>query len=71
VDCFKYSDVDGAKANDLPDPVREEVKQQRFQRFMALQLPISAQKLQQKIGLKYQILIDEATPEGAVGRCFE
>jgi ribosomal protein S12 methylthiotransferase len=37
---------------------------------MALQSQISAQKLQQKIGLEYQILIDEVTPECAVGRCF-
>ncbi len=70
VGCFKYSDVEGAKANELPDPVSEEVKQQRFERFMAVQSQISANKLQQKIGLEYQILIDEVTSEGAVGRCF-
>jgi ribosomal protein S12 methylthiotransferase len=70
VGCFKYSDVEGAKANELPDPVSEEVKQQRFERFMAVQSQISANKLQQKIGLEYQILIDEVTSEGAIGRCF-
>ncbi|MEP0355774.1 30S ribosomal protein S12 methylthiotransferase RimO [Paraglaciecola sp.] len=70
VGCFKYSDVDGAKANDLPDPVGEEIKQQRFERFMHKQAQISTAKLEAKIGLEYQVIIDEVTPEGAVGRCY-
>ncbi|MEO9945063.1 30S ribosomal protein S12 methylthiotransferase RimO [Paraglaciecola sp.] len=70
VGCFKYSDVDGAKANDLPDPVSEEIKQQRFERFMQKQAQISTAKLEAKIGLEYQVIIDEVTPEGAVGRCY-
>lgn len=70
VGCFKYSDVDGAKANDLPDPVSEELKQERFERFMLKQQQISADRLQAKIGLEYQVLIDEVDSEGAVGRCY-
>jgi ribosomal protein S12 methylthiotransferase len=70
VGCFKYSDVDGAKANDLPDPVSEELKQERFERFMLKQQQISAARLQAKIGLEYQVLIDEVDSEGAVGRCY-
>lgn len=70
VGCFMYSEVDGAKANELPDPVSEDVKQIRLERFMTVQSKISAARLQAKIGLEYQILIDEVTPEGAVGRCF-
>lgn len=70
VGCFKYSDVEGAKANDLPAPVSEELKQQRFERFMQKQSEISTAKLEQKIGLEYQVIIDEVTPEGAVGRCY-
>ncbi len=70
VGCFKYSDVDGAKANDLPDPVSEEVKQERFERFMQKQAQISTAKLAAKIGLEYQVIIDEVTTEGAVGRCY-
>ncbi|MEP2650441.1 MAG: 30S ribosomal protein S12 methylthiotransferase RimO [Paraglaciecola sp.] len=70
VGCFKYSDVDGARANDLPDPVGEEIKQQRFERFMHKQAQISTAKLEAKIGLEYQVIIDEVTPEGAVGRCY-
>ncbi len=70
VGCFMYSEVEGAKANDLPNSVPETVKQERYERFMQVQSQISAQRLQAKIGLEYQILIDEVTPEGAVGRCF-
>lgn len=51
VGCFKYSPVDGAPANELDDPVPEEVKQERWERFMAHQQEISAAKLQKKIGL--------------------
>lgn len=70
VGCFKYSDVDGAKANDLPDPVSEDIKQERYDRFMQKQSDISTAKLKAKIGLEYQVIIDEVTPEGAVGRCY-
>ncbi|MDM7860668.1 30S ribosomal protein S12 methylthiotransferase RimO [Alteromonas sp. ASW11-36] len=70
VGCFPYSAVDGAKANDLPDPVPEEIKQQRLERFMAVQSEISAARLQQRIGNEYQIVIDSVDAEGAVGRCY-
>ncbi len=68
VGCFQYSPVKGAKANDLPDHVPETVKQERWDRFMALQQEISTAKLQQKIGRKIEILIDQVDAEGAIGR---
>jgi ribosomal protein S12 methylthiotransferase len=68
VGCFEYSPVKGARANDLPDHVPEEVKQERWQRFMALQQEISAAKLQAKIGKTVEILIDEVNELGAIGR---
>ncbi|MDX1733556.1 MAG: 30S ribosomal protein S12 methylthiotransferase RimO, partial [Halioglobus sp.] len=68
VGCFKYSAVEGAAANALPDHVDEEVKQERWQRFMALQQEISASKLQSRIGSTIEILIDEVDGEGAIGR---
>ncbi|GAB5450636.1 MAG: 30S ribosomal protein S12 methylthiotransferase RimO [Halioglobus sp.] len=68
VGCFQYSQVAGAAANALPDQVAEEVKQERWDRFMALQQEISARKLQDKIGRTIEILVDEVTNEGAIGR---
>jgi len=68
VGCFQYSPVDGAKANDLPDHVPDELKQERFDRFMQLQQKISANRLQQKIGRTLDVLIDEVDDEGAIGR---
>ena len=68
VGCFTYSPVDGAKANDLADPVPEDVKLERQQRFMELQARISAQRLQSKVGTTQKVLVDEVTPEGAVAR---
>tara|TARA_B110000503_G_scaffold11168_3_gene15217 strand:+ start:22604 stop:23959 length:1356 start_codon:yes stop_codon:yes gene_type:complete len=68
VGCFQYSPVKGARANALPDPVAAEVKQERWERFMALQQEISAAKLQSKIGKTIEVLIDEVDAEGAIGR---
>lgn len=70
VGCFMYSPVEGAVANDLPDPVPEAVKQARHARFMDIQGQISAQRLQQRIGKEYQIVIDSVDSEGAVGRTY-
>jgi ribosomal protein S12 methylthiotransferase len=68
VGCFKYSPVDGAKANELPDPIPEALKQQRWERFMQLQAEISAQRLQKKIGQTMRVLIDEMDQQGAIAR---
>ncbi len=68
VGCFAYSPVKGAVANDLPDSVPEAVKQQRLERFMAHQSAISAAKMQQRIGSRETVLIDEVVAEGAVAR---
>ena len=70
VGCFKYSPVEGAKANELPDHIDEEIQEQRLERFMAVQAEISTQKLKEKIGKEYQILIDEVNSDGAVGRTY-
>ncbi|WP_337049707.1 30S ribosomal protein S12 methylthiotransferase RimO [Serratia fonticola] len=68
VGCFKFSPVEGAAANELADPVPEEVKEERFHRFMQLQQQISSQRLQDKIGREVLVLIDEVDEEGAIGR---
>ncbi|MCP4466216.1 MAG: 30S ribosomal protein S12 methylthiotransferase RimO [Halieaceae bacterium] len=68
VGCFRYSPVKGARANLLPRHVAEDIKQERWDRFMALQQQISAAKLQNKVGKTIEILIDETDASGAVGR---
>ncbi|GAA0888381.1 30S ribosomal protein S12 methylthiotransferase RimO [Rhodanobacter soli] len=68
VGAFAYSAVDGAKANELPDPVSEELKEDRLEQFMAVQAEISAAKLQRKIGRTLKVLVDEAGADGAVAR---
>lgn len=70
VGCFTYSDVEGAKANELPDPVPEHVKQERYARFMEVQQEISAARLQAKIGCTLTVLIDDVDDEGAIGRSY-
>jgi len=70
VGCFEYSPVAGAPANALPDPVPDEVKKERWERFMAVQQEISAARLQQKIGTQIEVLIDEVVEEGAVARSW-
>ncbi len=66
VGCFKYSAVDGAVANDLPDPVPEEIKEERWQRFMEVQQEISAERLQLQIGKTIKVLIDDIDLEEGV-----
>jgi ribosomal protein S12 methylthiotransferase len=68
VGAFAYSPVDGAKANDLPDAVPEELKQERLARFMELQAQISAEKLESKVGTVQTVLVDEIDGELAIGR---
>ncbi|MBI2786000.1 MAG: 30S ribosomal protein S12 methylthiotransferase RimO [Legionella longbeachae] len=68
VGCFKYSPVEGAKANELSDPVPEEIKEERYHRFMQLQAEISRNKLENKIGTTQTVLIDEVNSEQIVAR---
>ncbi|QET81526.1 30S ribosomal protein S12 methylthiotransferase RimO [Aeromonas veronii] len=70
VGCFKYSPVEGALANELPDPVPEEIQEERFQRFMVLQQQVSIRKLARKVGQEMTVIIDEVDEEGATGRSF-
>ena len=58
VGAFKFEPVSGAAANTLPDPVPEEVKQERYDRVMELSARISAEKLAAKVGKTIEVLID-------------
>jgi ribosomal protein S12 methylthiotransferase len=57
--CFKYEPVAGARANDMADPLPEEVKEERWHRFMAAQNAISAQIMAAKVGREVDVLVDE------------
>ena len=67
--CFKYEPVKGARSNDMGlDQVPQEVKEQRWHRFMQRQQKISATQLQKKVGKRLPVIIDEAHGLAAKGR---
>ncbi|WP_339487381.1 30S ribosomal protein S12 methylthiotransferase RimO [Pseudomonas sp. EL_65y_Pfl2_R95] len=70
VGCFQYSPVEGASANLLDDLVPDDIKQDRWNRFMAHQQAISTARLQLKVGKEMEVLIDEVDEQGAVARCY-
>lgn len=70
VGCFQYSPVNGARANELPDPVPPEVMAEREQAFMQLQADISYNRLQAKIGSVQQVIVDGVGEDGAIARSF-
>ena len=68
VGCFQYENVDGARSNALPDHVAGEVKQDRWERFMAKAQAISEAKLAAKVGQKLDVIVDEIDESGATCR---
>ena len=66
--CFAYSPVDGATANQLENPVPDEIREERRVRFMAKAEDISIQRLTKKIGKRIQVLIDRVDESGGIGR---
>ncbi|MFZ5580022.1 MAG: 30S ribosomal protein S12 methylthiotransferase RimO [Pseudomonadota bacterium] len=68
--CFKYSPVEGAPANDLPGAVPEEIKEERWQRFMERQAMVSESRLESRLGKRLTVLVDEVDEDGAVARSY-
>jgi ribosomal protein S12 methylthiotransferase len=68
VGCFPYSPVDGAVANTLAEQVPDEVKQERWEEVMALQMDISEEKMRAKVGSKMTVLVDTIGEQGAIAR---
>jgi ribosomal protein S12 methylthiotransferase len=66
--CFIYSPVEGAKANELKDPVPAEIQQERYERFMQKQAQISEKRMQAKVGKTLAVLIDAVEADQAIGR---
>ena len=69
IGAYMYSEVEGAVANDLPNHVPEDIKQERYERLMTLQQEISAQKLQEKVGKTLMVLVDEIDDEEGIAIC--
>lgn len=68
VGCFQYSPVDGAKANELANPVPADVKEERYHHFMQVQAEISRARLESKIGSRQTVLVDSVTDEHIIAR---
>ena len=68
VGCFQYSPVEGAKANLLADPVSEEIKEERYHRFMQVQAEISRNKLRAKVGTTQNVLVDSISDTHIIAR---
>ncbi|MEO5620195.1 MAG: radical SAM protein, partial [Cypionkella sp.] len=68
VGCFQYENVAGARSNDLPDHVPDEIKQERWDRFMEKAQAISEAKLEAKVGHTLQVIVDDVDDEGATCR---
>jgi ribosomal protein S12 methylthiotransferase len=68
VGCFKYSPVAGATSNALPDHVRPEVQNERYERFMRLASEISAARLATRVGKRMRVLVDTVERGEAVAR---
>ncbi len=70
VGCFMYSDVEGAAANQLPDQVDADTKQERYDLFMQHQQFISRTRLRERIGSQLRVLVEEAYEDGWIGRSY-
>ena len=68
VGCFAYSPVDGATANALPNPLPDEVREERRARFMQTQEKISEARLKNKVGQTMTVLVDANDGKKAVAR---
>ena len=68
VGCFEYSRIDGAAANNLAPPVPEEMKKERYHRFMRCQQAISRERMRERIGERMRVLINEVREKHAFGR---
>jgi ribosomal protein S12 methylthiotransferase len=68
VGCFEYSPVEGASANALANPVPDEIKKARWERFMAVQQAISTERLQRKVGTVQEMIVDGIEDGIAFGR---
>lgn len=68
VGCFKYENVEGARSRALDDQIADDIKEERYARFMEVQKAVSAEVMAGRIGKEIDVLIDEIDVDGAIGR---
>ena len=68
VGCFKYENVNGARSNNLPNQVSDNIKEDRWQKFMQVSQEISETKLKQKVGTKLDVIVDSVEADGVTCR---
>ena len=66
--CFAYSPVEGASANDLPNPVPDDVREERRSRFMALAEGLSSRRIRRLLDQRIRVLVDQVDAQGGIGR---
>ncbi len=70
VGAFTYSFEPGTPSADLPDPVPDGVKRERYERLMTLQQPISLSKNQSLVGKTLDVLVEGQGDGLTVGRTY-
>ena len=68
VGCFKYENVNGARSNNLPNQISDDIKEDRWQKFMQVSQEISETKLEKKVGTKRDVIVDSVEADGATCR---
>ena len=68
VGCFQYENVEGAKSNQLSNQVPNDIKQDRWERFMSKANEISCSKLERKVGTKVEVIVDQIDEDAAICR---
>lgn len=68
VGCFQYSPVDGASANSLEGAVPDHVREDRWHTFMQTQAAISKSRMQGKLGMTIEVMVDKITDDGIIAR---
>ena len=68
VGCFQYENVEGAESNRLSNQVPNDIKKERWERFMSKANEISCSKLERKVGTKVEVIVDQIDEDAAICR---
>jgi ribosomal protein S12 methylthiotransferase len=70
VGAFTFSPEPGTPAFDLPDPIDDDTKQERWERLMAFQQPVSLRRNQEMVGQRLDVLVDGAGDGVSITRSY-